>query len=78
MFDRVDVHHARFCALAATDAFALVDGNVIETDFIEQAIDRAERAQDLTKAPSEEQTPHDDKDQYPEFYPEQSACGIPQ
>ena len=78
MLDRVDIHHASFRAFAAADAFALVDCNVVEADFVEQSVDRAERAEDFTKEPSDEQAADDNDDQYAELYPEQHSSRFAQ
>ena len=58
--DGVDAHLACFCTLSAVDAFALVDGYVIEADFVKQAVYCSERAEHLAEKPSDEQTSHYD------------------
>ena len=67
MHDGVDVHLA--CALAgsAVDAFSVVYPEPDNAHLVQKAVDRAERAEDLTEEPVHEHTEEDDRDEDADF-----------
>ena len=68
MFDRINVHPADAGALAAVNACRFIDGQPIEADFIEQAIDRSKRTGQLAEE-AIDQNAADDRDKEKKGFP---------
>ena len=65
--DGVDIHFTGAFAGSAVDAFSVVDPKPDDADLVQKAVDRAERAEDLTEEPVHEHTEEDDSDEDADF-----------
>ena len=66
-FGHIHVHGTGPCALAAGDAFALVNVHRQQRHAVEERVERAERAEPLAERAVEDDAQHDDRDEHAEL-----------